>query len=99
MPVAEARPQLQQRLEKIGIRSKLDLALHLPLRYEDETQLTPLADVRTGVPVLVEADVVESKVIFRPRKQLVVKLVEGDRELWLRFMNFYPSQAKQFVEG
>ena len=99
MPVAADRSQLQQRLEKLGIRSKLDLALHLPLRYEDETKLTPLAEVRAGEPALLEADVVESKVIFRPKRQLVVKLVDGEHELWIRFLHFYPSQQKQFQPG
>jgi ATP-dependent DNA helicase RecG len=86
-------------LEKLGIRSKTDLALHLPLRYEDETKLTALQDVRPGEPVLVEADVAESKVIFRPRRTLVVKLTDGEHELWVRFLNFYPSQQKQFADG
>jgi ATP-dependent DNA helicase RecG len=86
-------------LEKLGIRAKLDLALHLPLRYEDETRLTPLGLVRAGEPVQVEAEVVESSVKYRPKRQLVVKLVADGRELWVRFLNFYPSQAKQFAAG
>ena len=28
-------------LRKLGLVRDIDLALHLPLRYEDETQLTP----------------------------------------------------------
>jgi len=99
MAVATKGPSLQSRLEKLGIRSKLDLALHLPLRYEDETRLTPLAEVRPGEPALVEADVVESKVAFRPKRQLVVKLEDEGRELWIRFLHFYPSQQKQFQPG
>jgi ATP-dependent DNA helicase RecG len=94
-----ARDATAARLEKLGIRSKLDLALHLPLRYEDETKLTALKDVRAGVPALVEADVVECDVKYRPRRTLVVKLTDGDRDLWLRFLNFYPSQVKQFTSG
>jgi len=86
-------------LEKIGIRGKLDAALHLPLRYEDETRLTRLADVKPGEPALLEAEVVESKVLFRPRRTLVVKLIDGEHELWIRFLNFYPSQQKQFTPG
>ena len=93
------RADNKSRLEKLGIRSKLDLALHLPLRYEDETKLTRLAEVRPGEPALVEADVVEAKVVFRPKRQLVVKLEDEERELWVRFLNFYPSQQKQFVAG
>jgi ATP-dependent DNA helicase RecG len=87
------------RLEKLGIRSKRDLALHLPLRYEDETRLTALKDVRPGVPALVEAEVVDADVKYRPRRTLVVKLTDGERDLWIRFLNFYPSQVKQFAEG
>jgi ATP-dependent DNA helicase RecG len=98
-PAASAASGIDEKLEKLGIRGKIDLALHLPLRYEDETKLTPLAEVRAGVPALVEAEVVESKVAYRPRRQLVVKTTDGERELWLRFLNFYPSQVKQFVEG
>ena len=87
------------KLAKLGIRTKRDLALHLPLRYEDETRLTKLSEVRPGEPALVEADVVEAKVQFRPRRTLVVKLTDGEDELWVRFLNFYPSQQKQFVAG
>jgi ATP-dependent DNA helicase RecG len=87
------------RLQKLGIRSDRELALHLPLRYEDETRLTALKDVRAGEPALVEAEVVESKIEYRGRRTLVVKLTDGERELWLRFLNFYPSQAKQFAPG
>ena len=87
-------------LAKLGIHSKRDLALHLPLRYEDETRLTPLSQARSGAPALVEAEVIESEVKYRGRRTLVVKLKDDEgRFLWIRFLNFYPSQAKQFVEG
>ncbi len=94
-----ARTSLASRLEKLGIRSKLDRVLHLPLRYEDETRLTPLAQARPGTPVAVEAEVVEAEVKYRPRRTLVVKLSDGERDLWVRFLHFYPSQLKQFQPG
>jgi ATP-dependent DNA helicase RecG len=87
------------KLARLGIRTNRDLVLHLPLRYEDETKLTSLAQARSGMPVLVEAEVVESKVEYRGRRTLVVKLTDGQRDLWVRFLNFYPSQVKQFKEG
>jgi ATP-dependent DNA helicase RecG len=95
-----ARADNSSRLEKLGIRGKLDLVLHLPLRYEDETRLTPLAEARPGEPALVEATVIDSEVKFRPKRQLVAKLADdrGD-ELWIRFLNFYPSQQKQLAAG
>jgi ATP-dependent DNA helicase RecG len=96
---AASKSETRSRLAKLGIRNNRDLVLHLPLRYEDETKLTPLAKARSGIPVLVEAEVVESKVEYRGRRTLVVKLTDGERELWVRFLNFYPSQVKQFKEG
>jgi ATP-dependent DNA helicase RecG len=92
-------PAYADRLGKLGIRAKLDLALHLPLRYEDETKVTPLSEVRAGESVQVEAEVVESSVKYRPKRQLVVKLASAGRDLWIRFLNFYPSQQKQLAPG
>jgi ATP-dependent DNA helicase RecG len=66
--------------------------LHLPLRYEDETALTPPEAAPVGRPVLVEARVVRAEIAYRPRRQLVV---HGDG-VALRFFNFYGSQLKQF---
>ena len=99
MAAPAVRADIKSRLEKLGIRSNTDLALHLPLRYEDETRLTPLSEARPGVPVLVEAEVVDSEVKFRPKRMLVAKLHADGGELWVRFLNFYPSQQKQFVPG
>src|SRR4030095_5387439 len=76
-----------------------ELFLHSPLRSEDEPGPVALKDVRPGEPALVEADVVESKVEYRGRRTLIVKLTDGERDLWVRFLHFYPSQQKQFKEG
>ncbi|HEV3010094.1 MAG TPA: ATP-dependent DNA helicase RecG, partial [Burkholderiales bacterium] len=69
--------------------------LHLPLRYNDETSLTPLGAAPPGKPVLVQARVLKAQVMFRPKRQLVVH-AEG---LVLRFFNFYGSQLKQFQQA
>jgi len=80
------------KLEKLGLRSRFDLVLHLPLRYEDETVLTAVDRAPPGQAVLVQAKIIEAKVVFRPKRQLAV-LAEG---VALRFFNFYGSQLKQF---
>ena len=88
------------KLDKLGLRTQADLVLHLPLRYEDETRLTAIADLRPGVPAQVEAEIVESAVQYRPRRQLVVRVQDaGGGELVLRVLNFYGSQVKQLAEG
>jgi len=88
---------LATKLAKLDIRSRFDLVLHLPLRYEDETALTAPAAAAVGTPVLIEARVERAEVAFRPRRQLVVhaRSAEGGA-LVLRFLNFYGSQLKQF---
>jgi ATP-dependent DNA helicase RecG len=81
------------KLEKLGLRSRFDFVLHLPLRYEDETVLSdPKTAPPAGVPVQVQARVIRAEVAYRPRRQLIVH-AEG---LVLRFFNFWGSQLKQF---
>ena len=38
----------QKALHKLGLYRDIDLALHLPLRYEDETRIVKLRDAREG---------------------------------------------------
>jgi ATP-dependent DNA helicase RecG len=83
---------VERKLAKLGLRSPLDLVLHLPLRYEDETVLTEPGEAPPGRPVQVQARVQKAEVAYRPRRQLVVH-AEG---VALRFFNFYGSQLKQF---
>ncbi len=87
------------RLAKLGISSKFDLVLHLPLRYDDETRLYSLSEAPPGQPVLVEGNVVETEVRYRPRRQLICHIEDGSGVLSLRFFNFYPSQLKQLAAG
>ena len=88
------------KLTKLNITNIWDLALHLPLRYEDETHITPIADAQNGVPVQIEATVIHQQIQFRPRKQLVVQVQDvSGHVLYLRFLHFYPNQQKQLAEG
>ena len=86
-------------MEKLGLRSDIDLALHLPMRYEDETRLSPIAALRDGSVAQVEGVVAECRIESRPRRQLVVRLRDGSAELVLRFLHFYPSQQKSLGPG
>jgi ATP-dependent DNA helicase RecG len=96
---AKIAPATLAKLAKLGIHHRSDLLLHLPLRYEDETHLAPIATVQPGETVQVQGVVTHNEVTFRPRRTLVCRLQEGDDELYLRFLNFYPSQQKQLAVG
>ena len=89
----------QKALEKLGLVRDIDLALHLPLRYEDETRIVPIAELRDGSSAQVEGVVTESRVQFRPRRQLVVKIQDDSDDLVLRFLHFYPSHQKALAAG
>lgn len=84
---------------KLGIRTPFDLVLHLPLRYEDETKITRIEDLQPGVSAQVEGEIIHSEVMFRPRRSLVSQLQDDSGILYLRFLNFYPSQQKQLAVG
>ncbi|MGC9162494.1 MAG: ATP-dependent DNA helicase RecG [Thiomonas sp.] len=89
-------------LQRLGLRSDWDLALHLPLRYEDETRLTPPEALRDGEPATVEAVVIGAEVQQRaPRRQLLVRLRpdSGGQPIALRLFHFYPNQLKQLAPG
>ena len=70
----------QRALAKLGLLRDIDLALHLPLRYEDETRLDRLRDARDGDSVQIEATVADCKVEYRPRRQLLVRMHDDDGE-------------------
>jgi len=94
------KPSAPQRaMHKLGLVRDIDLALHLPLRYEDETRLARIADLPEGATAQVEGVVRSSRVEVRPRRQLVARIDDGSAELTLRFLNFYPSHQKTLREG
>jgi ATP-dependent DNA helicase RecG len=101
MPRAAAKPAVKKptaladKLADMGLRSELDLALHLPLRYEDLSAVDTILDAPHGRPVQVEGVVTNVEVQFRPRRQLVARLTDDTGEIFLRFINFYPSQVAQ----
>ncbi len=87
------------RFARLGIRREQDLVLHLPLRYEDETTITPIAAARPGATVQIEGEVVRSEVLTRARRSLVVELRDEGAAVTLRFLHFYGSQLRQFAPG
>jgi ATP-dependent DNA helicase RecG len=99
-PAPKEKSAPQKAMEKLGLVRDIDLALHLPLRYEDETRLTPVARLRDGDTAQVEGTVRDCEVQLRGRRQLVVRLAdEAGDELLLRFLHFYPSHQKALAAG
>ena len=98
-PAHQKKSGPQRALEKLGLVRPIDFALHLPMRYEDETQLVPIASLRDGNTAQVEGVVSECEVQIRGRRMLVVRLHDGHDDLVLRFLHFYPSHQKALAPG
>lgn len=86
-------------MHKLGLVRDIDLVLHLPLRYEDETKITLLRNARDGDTVQIEATVTQCEVQLRPRRMLKVTVDDGTGECVLTFFSFYPSQQKSMAVG
>lgn len=106
MPVSPSKTakktvSAEAKLAKLGLHTDMDLVLHLPMRYEDETQVITIEEARLhgGDTSQVEGVVVKNEIAYKPRRQLLVHISDGTGDLQLRFMNFYGSQVKQLAEG
>ncbi len=72
------KPNKPSLLDRLGLRSDWELALHLPLRFEDHTRLTPLAALRDGDVATVDVIVQLAEIYGRPpRRQLLVRTREA----------------------
>jgi ATP-dependent DNA helicase RecG len=98
-PTAKPLTGPQKALRKLGLVRPIDLALHLPLRYEDETRLVKLREVREGDVAQVEGRVTHAEVKLGGHRQLLVTLDDGSGTCLLRFFTFYPSQQKALAVG
>ena len=94
--------QAPSTLQKMGLDSPMALALHLPSRYEDETELFTIEEALNQgkfSSAQTQGVVIRNQVLFRPRRQMLVTIEDDTATLQLRFLNFYPSQQKQMAVG
>jgi len=106
VPQADALPGVSEairaRLARIGLRRLPDFVLHLPLRYEDETRLSTIADamlVHGHGPSVVQGEVTRTEVRHGGRRTLVSTISDGTALLTLRLLHFYPSQQRMLEPG
>lgn len=86
-------PALAGRLARLNVERPIDLLFLLPLRYEDRTRLTPLGAAIPGLRCVIEGEIALAEIVFRRRRTLLVRLIDGTGQLTLRF--FYFSRAQQ----
>ncbi len=91
--------QVAEQLARLGIHTLEDMLFHLPLRYEDRTQIKSLNQLKVGESVLVEGTIQTAEVKFGKRRSLICTLSDGADTVMLRFFHFYPSQREKLIPG
>jgi len=98
--IAGVGPRVAEKLAARGLLTLQDLWLHLPLRYEDRTQLTPIRSLQGGTAAQVEGRVEAVERGFRYRPLLRVAIGDDSQAtLVLRFFHFRAAQVAQFIPG
>ena len=92
-------PKLAQQFSDWGIHDLVNLLFHLPFRYEDRTQVTPMAMLRPQQTYVVQGFVRSSQILFGKRRSLSVRIQDQSGSLGLRFYHFTASQKKQLENG
>ncbi|HHW7521792.1 TPA: ATP-dependent DNA helicase RecG [Mannheimia haemolytica] len=90
---------ISEKLSRIGINNVQDLLFHLPMRYEDRTRITPIADVRPESFATIEGYVQLTEVQFGKRPILSVTLSDSTSKIMLKFFNFNAGMKNSLATG
>ncbi|MDC0953148.1 ATP-dependent DNA helicase RecG [Porticoccaceae bacterium] len=92
-------PALASKLHKLGLFSLQDLLFHLPLRYIDRTQITPIGGIQPMTEVVIEGEVRAKDVVFGRRRSLVCRVQDHSGVVTLRFFHFNRAQQERLKPG
>ncbi|WP_429191260.1 ATP-dependent DNA helicase RecG [Aeromonas veronii] len=91
--------KMLEKLERLGLATVQDLLFHLPLRYEDRTQVWPIGDLPPGLHGAVEGEIQDTQLVMGRRRMLVCRISDGTGTLTLRFFNFTAAQKNSLAAG
>jgi len=99
IPVTELKgvgQKVAKKLAKIQIHTLQDLLFHLPSRYQDRTQVHPIASLHHGAEVVVEVIVDSSQIKQGRKRMLLVQVSDQSGTLLLRFFHFGMALQSDF---
>ncbi|CAJ1761932.1 ATP-dependent DNA helicase RecG [Aeromonas veronii] len=91
--------KMLEKLERLGLATVQDLLFHLPLRYEDRTQVWPIGDLPPGLHGAVEGEIQDTQLVMGRRRMMVCRISDGTGTLTLRFFNFTAAQKNSLAAG
>ncbi|MFT6914874.1 MAG: ATP-dependent DNA helicase RecG [Motiliproteus sp.] len=90
---------MQHKLEKLGLETLQDLLFHLPLRYQDRTQIVPIGRLRPGDEAVIEGQVSSCELLMGRRRSLRCTLRDASGSISLRFFHFSATQKNNLTPG
>ncbi|MFC1518486.1 ATP-dependent DNA helicase RecG [Pseudomonadota bacterium] len=88
-----------EKLAKLGIKTVQDVLFHLPLRYEDRTQIYPINALYPAMYATVEAEIISTQIVPGRRRMLTCNIADESGYLTLRFFNFSVAQRNAMQNG
>ncbi len=86
-------PQTKTRLARLDILTVQGLLFHLPAKYQDRTQVVPIANCEEGQFAVVDGEILTVRVVRgRHRQSLLVSIFDGLSDMVLRFFHFSSKQ-------
>lgn len=98
-PIADVSDLVREKLKALNLYSYWDVLLHIPLRYEDLTEVSSIEASSIGSKALVEGEVVSCDIHYKKKRQLRVVLSDKTTYITLIFLHFYPNYLQQFQVG
>ena len=92
-------PNLQHKLERLGIAKIQDVLFHLPYRYIDRTHLTPIGALRPGHDAYIQGEIELTQIRFGKKRSLLCRISDGTGAIMLRFFYFSKSQQQGLQRG
>ena len=91
--------QTAVRLQRLGINSIADLLFHLPIRYEDRTQVFVIGRVQPGHRALVQGRIEAVDLQYRNRRSLRCRISDETGVLTVRLFHFNAMQRNNLRVG
>ena len=92
-------PKAIEHLAKLNIATIFDLLFHLPIRYNDRTVITDIANIQCNTDVQITGRVYNAKVVFGRRRMMTAVLRDDTGEITLRFFHFSNRQLQGLADG
>ncbi|MCH8531415.1 MAG: ATP-dependent DNA helicase RecG [Saccharospirillum sp.] len=101
-PLSELKgigPKLAEKCQAIGLTLVSDLLFHLPYKYQNRTRLTPIAQLKLGMAVVIEGEIRAVQVVFGRRRSLLCRIADASGLMTMRLFHFSRAQEAMLKKG